>query len=546
MRAVMPSISKPPSIARASPTVGGAHLDPVAPDLLDAARPQLGGGEAVVAEHAVHGAGGVVARLAGVQHERAPAGAPEGQRGAQARGPGADDDAIEVHALQACAPTPELARYSCRNGKYRRTGPRTPEGAARRARPQPGGGRRAGGHGGLDAQPARVRRPPPGARPPDAAGRARSASRSATCSRPPPSDPRVREQLAHRRGHRHPPALPPRARRPDRRPHGLPRGAHDPRTRAATRATSGSTCLAAGCGSCSATTTWSSSRARRPSSRPGRRTGWARSTAPRRRSRSSARRANACISAPKGVRPFSAGTTTGVLVGREGSMSSTPEGSRGGGGGCRGAREVGSRSGRRRGTATTIAWWGPPRDVRRTLDQVDARSLQRYDHALVGLRHAPHAVRRRPIRSAGSARRATTSRTSSTRSPQTSGGRMTVELQSYVQPPARGSRSPTTISNVVATLKGTDPASADRVYVVGAPLRLARHRRPERHRRRARRQRRRLRHVRGARAGAGAGAAARPRRRSSSSPTPARSRACTAPTTSPRSPSRTAGTSRAS
>src|SRR3954451_15114684 len=45
---------------------------------------------------------------------------------------------------------------------------------------------------------------------------------------------------------------------------------------------------------------------------------------------------------------------------------------------------------------------------------------------------------------------------------------MTVELQSYVQPPASRVPAPTTITNVVATLKGTDPASADRVYVVGA------------------------------------------------------------------------------
>ena len=107
MRAVMPSISKPPSIARAAPTSAGAHLDAVAPDLLDAARAQLGGGEAVVAEHAVHGAGGVVARLAGVEHERAAAGASKGQRGAQARGPGADDDAVEVHAPKADAATPK-------------------------------------------------------------------------------------------------------------------------------------------------------------------------------------------------------------------------------------------------------------------------------------------------------------------------------------------------------------------------------------------------------------------------------------------------------
>src|SRR4051794_10816597 len=29
-------------------------------------------------------------------------------------------------------------------------------------------------------------------------------------------------------------------------------------------------------------------------------------------------------------------------------------------------------------------WWKPPADVRRMLDQVDARSLERYDRALVG------------------------------------------------------------------------------------------------------------------------------------------------------------------
>jgi hypothetical protein len=43
-----------------------------------------------------------------------------------------------------------------------------------------------------------------------------------------------------------------------------------------------------------------------------------------------------------------------------------------------------------------------------------------------------------------------------------------VELQSYVQPPASRIPTATTITNVVATLHGTDPRSADRVYVVGA------------------------------------------------------------------------------
>jgi hypothetical protein len=48
-----------------------------------------------------------------------------------------------------------------------------------------------------------------------------------------------------------------------------------------------------------------------------------------------------------------------------------------------------------------------------------------------------------------------------------SDGRMTAELQSFVQPPTPP-RVPeaTTITNVVATLRGTQPESADRVYVV--------------------------------------------------------------------------------
>lgn len=45
-----------------------------------------------------------------------------------------------------------------------------------------------------------------------------------------------------------------------------------------------------------------------------------------------------------------------------------------------------------------------------------------------------------------------------------SGGKMTVELQSYIQPIASRITAPTNISNIVATLRGTtDP---DRIIVV--------------------------------------------------------------------------------
>jgi acetylornithine deacetylase/succinyl-diaminopimelate desuccinylase-like protein len=47
-----------------------------------------------------------------------------------------------------------------------------------------------------------------------------------------------------------------------------------------------------------------------------------------------------------------------------------------------------------------------------------------------------------------------------------SGGRMTVEKQSYEQAKAARVPQPTIVTNVVATLKGTQPQSADRIYVV--------------------------------------------------------------------------------
>src|SRR5262249_48028017 len=47
-----------------------------------------------------------------------------------------------------------------------------------------------------------------------------------------------------------------------------------------------------------------------------------------------------------------------------------------------------------------------------------------------------------------------------------SGGRMTVEKQSFEQPKAARVPQPTILTNVLATLKGTQPESVDRVYVV--------------------------------------------------------------------------------
>ena len=47
-----------------------------------------------------------------------------------------------------------------------------------------------------------------------------------------------------------------------------------------------------------------------------------------------------------------------------------------------------------------------------------------------------------------------------------SGGRMTVEKQSYEQPKAERVPQPTIVTNIVATLKGTQPESTERIYVV--------------------------------------------------------------------------------
>jgi Zn-dependent M28 family amino/carboxypeptidase len=52
------------------------------------------------------------------------------------------------------------------------------------------------------------------------------------------------------------------------------------------------------------------------------------------------------------------------------------------------------------------------------------------------------------------------------RAAESSGGRMTVEKQSFEQPKAQRVPQPTVLTNIVATLKGNQPESVDRVYVV--------------------------------------------------------------------------------
>lgn len=112
-------------------------------------------------------------------------------------------------------------------------------------------------------------------------------------------------------------------------------------------------------------------------------------------------------------------------------------------------------------------WWRPPADVRQMLAQVSARRLRRDDETLVGFgTRSTLSAQDDPHRGIGAARDWLKAQLDGIAA--TSGGRMSVQLQSYVQPPGARIPTPTTITNVVATLRGADPASADRVYVVGA------------------------------------------------------------------------------
>jgi hypothetical protein len=108
-------------------------------------------------------------------------------------------------------------------------------------------------------------------------------------------------------------------------------------------------------------------------------------------------------------------------------------------------------------------------EVARMLSEIDARNIERTIRKLVsfGTRNTLSA-QDNPARGIGAARDWLYSEYQQVAA--ASGGRMTVEKQSYTQaaqPPPRG-RVPkdTVVTNVVATLRGTQAESASRVYVV--------------------------------------------------------------------------------
>ncbi|MEO8433512.1 MAG: M28 family metallopeptidase [Pyrinomonadaceae bacterium] len=112
---------------------------------------------------------------------------------------------------------------------------------------------------------------------------------------------------------------------------------------------------------------------------------------------------------------------------------------------------------------------GLNRQIARIVAEIDARNIEESIRTLVsfGTRNTL-SDQNNPTRGIGAARDWLYAEFS--KAAAQSGGRMTVEKQSYLQeaqPPPRGRvPTPTVITNVVATLKGTQAGSMDRMYVV--------------------------------------------------------------------------------
>lgn len=108
---------------------------------------------------------------------------------------------------------------------------------------------------------------------------------------------------------------------------------------------------------------------------------------------------------------------------------------------------------------------GPSPALRSMLREIDARRVQRDITTLAGFgtRHTLSS-QDDPTRGIGAARDWIYDQFQSHAA--ASGGRMTVAKQSFVQPPGPRNPNPVTVTNLVATLRGTQPESANRVYVV--------------------------------------------------------------------------------
>src|SRR5918912_694996 len=129
----------------------------------------------------------------------------------------------------------------------------------------------------------------------------------------------------------------------------------------------------------------------------------------------------------------------------------------------------GRRVGQQRESGLTAKRSVSPRNVEiaRIVSDINARNIERTIRKLVsfGTRNTLSALDN-PTRGIGAARDRLYG--DFQKISETSGGRMTVEKQTFEQQPGKYQRiaRPTTITNVVAMLHGTQPASANRLYVV--------------------------------------------------------------------------------
>jgi hypothetical protein len=110
-----------------------------------------------------------------------------------------------------------------------------------------------------------------------------------------------------------------------------------------------------------------------------------------------------------------------------------------------------------------------PRDVRQIVNDIRADNIKQSIHTLVGFgtRHTLSS-QTDPSRGIGAATNWIFNQFQQYAA--ASGGRMTVEKQTFIQPPGPRNPQPTPVTNVVATLHGSQPASADRMYVVSGHI----------------------------------------------------------------------------
>jgi hypothetical protein len=112
-------------------------------------------------------------------------------------------------------------------------------------------------------------------------------------------------------------------------------------------------------------------------------------------------------------------------------------------------------------------WWGPPADVRAMLGQISGQNLRQDVQTLVGFgTRNTLSSQADPARGLGAAGTWLFNQLSADAA--TSGGAMTVQRQSFVQPVSAHIPTPTTMTNILATLQGTDPTARSRYYVVSA------------------------------------------------------------------------------